>query len=702
MNRRTTLAVVAVVLAFVAILALSRPRQDPFTRPPLDPRGTGPSGLAALSELLREQGVVLRIGGQASPQDDVVLQVRDTLGTEASDRLRRWVRDGGTLVVTDPRAELAPDTVDGFPPPGALRTVGDCDLTALADLAPLGVPVQPVYERSPTHRACIATGTEAWLDVAGEGDGIVVATGDTQPFLNDNLGAGSNAELAVTLLRPRRGVTVRVLDPHRFIGDEDVGDGSILGAFPAQGREAVLEIVVAFLVWGLARGRRLGRPVAEDLPVALPASDLVLSVGELLAAAATRPTPPPGCGAGPAAASAPASGSAPTPPTTCSCPPSSTWAPTLAGAPGAPGTRGHRTRPHRPRPRPRPADGDAPWNPCHPLNPAPVAPAAPAGPATPAPGSQAPDSRATVFAIREEVAKVVVGQEPVLATLLAGLLVGGHVLLEGVPGVAKTLLVKALAATLDLEMRRIQFTPTSCPPTSPASSCWTAPVQGSRSGGADLHQPVPGRRDQPHAPQDAVGAARGHGGAAGVGGGRDPAPARPFHGGRHPEPGGVRGHLPLPEAQLDRFLFKVVVPYPSEDSELTVLSRHDQALPVHDPAGAGVRAVAGTREIAAGHRAVDDVAVDPVVLRYILALVRASRTAPSVSLGVSPAAGPPCSTRPRRGRGCRAGPSPRPTTSRRWPSRPPPPHRGAGRIGPRRRHVRPGDRRPAGHRARPR
>ena len=73
------------------------------------------------------------------------------------------------------------------------------------------------------------------------------------------------------------------------------------------------------------------------------------------------------------------------------------------------------------------------------------------------------DPRAAVLRVREEVGKVVVGQDGVLSGLVAALLVEGHVLLEGVPGVAKTLLVKALAAALDLETRRVQFTPDLMP-----------------------------------------------------------------------------------------------------------------------------------------------------------------------------------------------------------------------------------------------
>ncbi len=258
----------------------------------------------------------------------------------------------------------------------------------------------------------------------------------------------------------------------------------------------------------------------------------------------------------------------------------------------------------------------------------------------PAPDPGAPDSRATVLAIREEVAKVVVGQEPVLATLLAGLLVGGHVLLEGVPGVAKTLLVKALAAALDLEMRRIQFTPDLMP----SDVTGQLVLDGSGGGFTFRRGPIftnlcladEINRTPPKTQSALLEAMEER--QVSVAGETRPLPD-PFMVVATQNPVEYEGTYPLPEAQLDRFLFKVVVPYPAEDAELTVLTRHDQALPVHDPVAAGVRAVADAAQIGAGHRAVDDVAVDPIILRYILALVRASRVAPSVTLGVSPRGG---------------------------------------------------------------
>jgi MoxR-like ATPase len=96
------------------------------------------------------------------------------------------------------------------------------------------------------------------------------------------------------------------------------------------------------------------------------------------------------------------------------------------------------------------------------------------------------------------------------------------------------------------------------------------------------------------------------------------------------------GTYPLPEAQLDRFLFKLVVPYPSAEQEVAILARHDEGLDPHDVLGAGVRAVAGVDALAGARAEISSIRVDDAVRRYIVDVVRATRDAPSVTLGVSP------------------------------------------------------------------
>jgi MoxR-like ATPase len=96
------------------------------------------------------------------------------------------------------------------------------------------------------------------------------------------------------------------------------------------------------------------------------------------------------------------------------------------------------------------------------------------------------------------------------------------------------------------------------------------------------------------------------------------------------------GTYPLPEAQLDRFLFKLQVGYPSAEQEQEVLARHDRGLDPHDILGAGVEPVATVDDLLAARAQVDGVTVEPPVIAYIVALVRATRSMPAISLGVSP------------------------------------------------------------------
>ena len=165
--------------------------------------------------------------------------------------------------------------------------------------------------------------------------------------------------------------------------------------------------------------------------------------------------------------------------------------------------------------------------------------------AEPTEPADAARARAALLAVRAEVAKAVVGQDAAVAGLLVALLCRGHILLEGVPGVAKTLLVRSLAGALDLGTKRVQFTPDLMPGDLTGSLVFDARDSDfTFRPGPVFTNLAPRRRDQPHAAQDAVGAARGDGGAPGQR--RRPAapPAVPLHGRRDAEPRRVRGHLP--------------------------------------------------------------------------------------------------------------------------------------------------------------
>lgn len=287
MGRRGIIAgVAAVVLALVAILVLSGPSTDPYDRPPLDPRGTGPEGTAAAVELFRAEGARVRIGGLPRDADDVVLQLRDTLSGDAADDLEEWVRDGGTLVLADPVAPLGPPLVDELAE--VVDEPSGCELTALAEVEVLDPGLPAELATGPDSSSCFVGGLPgdeagAGVDVRRLGTGLVVTVSTPLLLTNERLGEADNAVLAVSLVAAWDDPQIRVLDPERFYSDsDDIGDGTVLGALPPRGSQAISQLVVAFLVWALVSGRRLGRPVVEELPVPLPASDLVLASGRLL------------------------------------------------------------------------------------------------------------------------------------------------------------------------------------------------------------------------------------------------------------------------------------------------------------------------------------------------------------------------------------------------------------------------------------
>jgi MoxR-like ATPase len=248
--------------------------------------------------------------------------------------------------------------------------------------------------------------------------------------------------------------------------------------------------------------------------------------------------------------------------------------------------------------------------------------------------------RQAVVAVRDEVAKVVVGQEGVLSGIVAALLVGGHVLLEGVPGVAKTLLVKTVAAALDLQFKRLQFTPDLMPSDVTGQVIYQTD-QGTfrfREGPVFTNLLLADEinRTPPKTQASLLESMEEH--QVSVEGTAHPLP-EPFAVIATQNSVEYEGTYPLPEAQLDRFLFKLQVPYPSANQETEVLRRHDRGLDPHDIEAAGVRAVADADVLARARDEVDDIRVEEPVLAYVVALVRATRESPSLDLGVSPRGG---------------------------------------------------------------
>jgi MoxR-like ATPase len=245
--------------------------------------------------------------------------------------------------------------------------------------------------------------------------------------------------------------------------------------------------------------------------------------------------------------------------------------------------------------------------------------------------------RDALHRLRAEIAKVVVGQDGVVAGLVVALLCRGHVLLEGVPGVAKTLLIRALAAALDLQSKRLQFTPDLMPGDVTGSLIYDnrtaafefreGPVFTNLLLADEINRTPP----KTQAALLEVMEER----QVSVEGQARPLP-EPFLVAATQNPIEYEGTYPLPEAQLDRFLLKLTVPLPGRDEELAILRAHHHGFDPRDLAAAGVTRVAGPADLAAGRRAVQQVQVADVVMGYIVDLCRATRSAPSLELGASP------------------------------------------------------------------
>ncbi|UQX01414.1 MoxR family ATPase [Streptomyces sp. RerS4] len=246
-------------------------------------------------------------------------------------------------------------------------------------------------------------------------------------------------------------------------------------------------------------------------------------------------------------------------------------------------------------------------------------------------------ARSSLEALRTEIAKAVVGQDSAVTGLVVALLCRGHVLLEGVPGVAKTLLVRALAASLSLDTKRVQFTPDLMPSDVTGSLVYDArTAEFSFQDGpvfTNLLLADEINRTPPKTQSSLLEAMEERQVTV------DGTPRRlpePFLVAATMNPVEYEGTYPLPEAQLDRFLLKLTVPLPSREDEIGVLTRHAAGFDPRDLHAAGLRPVAGPEQLAAARRAVESTAVSPEITAYVVDICRATRESPSLTLGVSP------------------------------------------------------------------
>ncbi|HCS62320.1 MAG TPA: AAA family ATPase [Microbacterium sp.] len=239
--------------------------------------------------------------------------------------------------------------------------------------------------------------------------------------------------------------------------------------------------------------------------------------------------------------------------------------------------------------------------------------------------------------VRTEVDKAVIGQAGTITGLLVCLLSRGHVLLEGVPGVAKTLVVRSFARALGLDTKRVQFTPDLMPGDVTGSLVYDA-----RTGEFEFRQgPVFTNilladeiNRTPPKTQAALLEAMEERQVSADGTSRDL--PDPFLVAATQNPIEHEGTYSLPEAQLDRFLMKLVVQMPERDAEVTVLRLHASGFSPRELTG--VEAVVTAEEIRAAQNAAARVQVTDEVLGYVVDLARATRESPSVQLGASPRA----------------------------------------------------------------
>jgi MoxR-like ATPase len=238
--------------------------------------------------------------------------------------------------------------------------------------------------------------------------------------------------------------------------------------------------------------------------------------------------------------------------------------------------------------------------------------------------------------IRQEIRKVIVGQETVVENTLIALLAGGHVILEGVPGLAKTLFARALAATLALNFRRIQFTPDLMPSDLVGTNVFQPATQTFKflPGPifADILLADEINRTPPKTQSALLEAMEEH--QATVDGVSRPLPPHFFVVATQ-NPIEYEGTFPLPEAQTDRFLFKIKVDYPTPADELTLL----QQGPFPGSVESLVKPVASVDDFAAMRAEIEAVTIEPTIFEYTLRLVTASRQSPQLLLGASPRAG---------------------------------------------------------------
>ena len=239
-------------------------------------------------------------------------------------------------------------------------------------------------------------------------------------------------------------------------------------------------------------------------------------------------------------------------------------------------------------------------------------------------------------ALRNEIGKVVQGQEEAVNLLLTALFARGHVLLEGPPGTAKTLMARSFAAALDLEFGRIQFTPDLMPGDVLGTSIFNFQTsQFVLTKGPVFNQVLLADEINRAPPKTQAALLQAMNERMVTIDGTDHSLGSEFLVVATQNPIEQQGTYPLPEAQLDRFLFKLVLTFPAEEVELAILRQHAAEPLDFLSATQVVTPLLGSETLAAARKLIDGIVLDDGILAYILRLVRATRDNADIAFGAS-------------------------------------------------------------------
>lgn len=243
----------------------------------------------------------------------------------------------------------------------------------------------------------------------------------------------------------------------------------------------------------------------------------------------------------------------------------------------------------------------------------------------------------TIEKIKQELKKVIVGQDKILDLALVSLLSGGHVLVEGVPGTAKTLLVKALAQAVSLDFKRIQFTPDLMPADITGTKIFNmqtrefelkkGPIFTNLLLADEINRTPPKTQA---GLLEAMAEER-----VTIEGETLPLTA-PYIVFATQNPLEYEGTYPLPEALLDRFIMKITIDYPSAEEEIEVIRKHHQGFDMKDLTSSDVKAVCTREDLLSLCHTVEEVKVEEALLGYIVTLVQETRKSPILEVGSSP------------------------------------------------------------------